>query len=135
MTTTTLGNDLPRIDIEARAGQELTVTIPVLQGDGTAVPYSQLASARVQVRASVHSTAVLHTWTTTGADPNAELVDVAGAGKVRLTATSAETAAWQSTWPSSLIAVWDLEVTDTTGDPHRITDLSYIRLDPTITRT
>lgn len=128
-----------RVDLDVNAGDRFDLLVPILDADDAPVAVGDPAawSARAQVRRNVFATEVLHEWATTGVTPNA--VVIAGdAGAVRLTATAAETAAWQQSW-SDWSCGWDLDVTtpptgpDPNGVPHRIAQGRF-RLNPQITR-
>ncbi len=122
---------LPELAVECYAGTELSFTVPVLQGDGSPVDADQLSSARAQIRLRWESPEVLHSWTTD--DPTGmEIVGTTAAG-VSVLATGNETATWQREWPR-LEVVWDLEVVDTDGRPHRLCRASPFTLHPEITR-
>ena len=74
-------------------------------------------SAAATIRRNALATTALHAFTSGGATPNAEIVPGAAA-LVRLTATVAETAAWQAAWPDYTCG-WDLWITqpDDAFDP------------------
>jgi hypothetical protein len=122
---------LPEIPVECFAGTELRFTVPVLNGDGSPANRLNLLGARAQVRTGWRSAEVLHSWTT-DTPAGMALVGTTAAG-VEIIATGAETATWQLQWPR-LDVVWDLEVVDTDGEPHRICRVSPFVLDPEITR-
>lgn len=128
-----------RVDLDVNAGDRFDLLVPILDDDDQPVAVSDPAvwSARAQVRRNVFATEVLHEWSTAGGTPNA--VVIAGAeGAVRLTATAAETGAWQQSWPDWSCG-WDLDVTtpptgtDPAGSPHRIAQ-GHFRLHPEYTR-
>lgn len=124
-----------RIDLEFIPGDPVDVTIPIHDDNDDPVTITgELApawAARATVRRSWVATIALHQWTSIGATPNA--VIVAGTpGKIRLTATSAETAAWQTDWPE-LDAHFDLEVTPP-GVGSQTIAAGRIRLRPQYTR-
>lgn len=128
-----------RVDLDVNAGDRFDLLVPILDADDLPVAVLDPAvwSARAQVRRNVFAVEVLHEWTTDGVTPNA--VVVAGeAGAVRLTASAAETAAWQADW-SDWSCGWDLDVTTPPtpdapdGAPHRIAQGRF-RLHPEYTR-
>lgn len=122
---------LPQISVECYAGTGLDFTVPVLNGDGTPVNIVNVASARAQIRDRWESPNLLHSWTTD--DPaGMVLTGVANSG-VRIKATAAVTALWQAQWPV-LAAVWDLEVVDSDGAPHKLCRLSPFIVYPEVTR-
>lgn len=128
MSYTVLSSPLPRIDLHVRAGQPLEVTVPILDGDGVAVPAAAFTGARAQVRASTAG-AVLHTFTT---DDDSALVTGGATGVVVLSATGAVTATWAS-WPTTS-AWWDLEVLDADGDPQPLTAPGRLVVGAQVTR-
>lgn len=133
MATVELGELPDRIDVEVLAGEAFTLTVPVLDGDGTAVAAASLSAARAQVRLSIDSNQVLHTFATTDDDPDAEITD----DGVVLTATAAVTSLWQAVWPGiapATVVWWDLEVTDTGGESHQITRPGTLTLYHQVTR-
>lgn len=119
---------LPTVPLPVRCGEPLDVTVAVLDANNQPVPSSQIVSARAQVRARVGSATVLHEWSTTSG--NAQIVS----GGIRLTATAAETQAWQTDWPTP-VPRWDLVVVDTAGVTSRVMEPSVVQLDPVLTRT
>lgn len=126
---------IPRVLVEAVPGEALTVTVPILDSAGAPVPVGTPSqwSALAQLRTQWPSADILHTFTT--AAPANVSIAQGSAGSVTLTATAAQTAAWQAAWTSSPPgAVGDLFVTDNTGAPHCIADLVFALL-PRNTRT
>jgi hypothetical protein len=123
--------DLPEIPVECYAGTGLDFTVPVLGGDGFPVNTVNVLSARAQVRLRWEAVDVLHSWTT-DVPAGMEIVGTTEAG-VRVIATGAETAIWQQQWPR-LEAVWDIEVVDADGEPHRLCRASPFVVNPEITR-
>lgn len=123
-----------RVDVDVIAGDPLDLTVPLLD-DATEqpVPITSAAgwSGRAQIRRNIHSTVVLHEFTTTGPNPTSYVV-TGTAGAIRLTATAAQTGAWQQVWPS-WVTGWDLDVTDPTGAVHQVAT-GLIRLRPQYTR-
>jgi hypothetical protein len=122
--------------IEAVPGEALSVTVPILDGTGTAVTIGSSSgwSVLAQLRTEWASTEVLYTFTTAGGSPNAS-VTAGAAGTVVLTATATDTAAWQTAWtefPPRVVG--DLFVTDNTSVPHCIADL-VVSLLPRVTRS
>lgn len=116
---------LPRVDVTIRAGQELDLTLPVLDADGVAVDSVLIGSARAQVRSGP-----------LGGDLLFEFEGAAAtvvAGGVRFTATPEQTAAWSLAWPAAG-AWWDHEATDTGGAPHPLTSPGKLLILPRITR-
>lgn len=126
---------IPRILVEAVPGEPLSVTVPILDSTGAAVPIPSAVgwSVLAQLRTQWASADVLHTFTTTA--PANVSITTGLAGAVVLTATAAETAAWQAVWASSPpTAAGDLFVTDNTGVPRCIADL-VVALLPRVTHT
>ncbi len=112
---------LPRIDVLCYAGRPFTLTVPLLQGDGSPMPAAAVASARAHVRASVDSDQVLHSFDTADDPIDAVVSD----GQIVLTATSLVTTSWGDLWPGRApvtVAWWDLEITDDQGEPWQITE-------------
>jgi hypothetical protein len=135
MATVELGDPVDRIDVRQLAGRPLGFRVPVLQADGTAMESGDVVSARAQVRPQIGSAEILYTFDTT--DEGAELVDIAGACWVRLTATSERTTEWQLLWPGrapETVVWWDLEITDGDGETHQITEPGKITLIHQVTR-
>lgn len=119
-------DELPEYELVVRAGMPFERTYPILQGKYSApVPFASVASGRAQVRETYTSEVVLHSWTVA-------IVDVGGHAHVRLSATEAQTEAMLD-WPVRR-AQWDLEVTDSDGEPHTITEIGTIRIKPRITQ-
>lgn len=118
---------LPQVTLEILAGEDLDKTIAVLDGAGAPVPAASIVSARAQVRVRAGSTEVLHEWSTTAG--NAQITS----GGIRLTATAAETLAWQTDWPTS-IPRWDIVVVDTAGVQSRLCEPSHLLLRAVLTR-
>lgn len=127
--------DIPRILVEAVPGEALSVTLPILDADGAAVPVGNAAdwSVLAQLRTQPASSTTLHTFTTS-APANAS-VTAGSAGSVTLSATATETAAWQTAWTfSPPSAVGDVFVTDNSSVPRCLADL-VITLLPRNTRS
>lgn len=121
--TTELRAGIPRHLIEAVPGEPLSFTLPILDGGvPKVIPSSVGWSAIAQLRADVRAAEVLHTWTTAGGAPNIAILTGAN-GALTLTATAAETAAWQTAWPPAAAAVADVFVTDNTNTPRCLCDL------------
>jgi hypothetical protein len=109
-----------RIDIRVLAGVPFRFTLPVLDENGGPVPAVDMSAARVHVRAAIDDSIILHTFSTEDGEPDAEIDD----GAVILTAVSEVTSSWQENWPGrapETYAWWDLEVTDSDGEPRQIT--------------
>jgi hypothetical protein len=115
---TTLGAHPDRVDLTVHAGERIDFSIPVLDADGAAVTSLAGWDPAAQVRAAPGGN-VLATFATS----------IEGV-TVRVTATSADTAAWA--WPVSS-AQWDLVLTSPDGVPY-ILCAGWVRLYPTITR-
>lgn len=122
---------LPEIPVECYAGTGLDFTVPILQGDGSPANVASVLAARAQVRTRWESVEVLHSWTT-DVPAGMELVGTTEAG-VHVIATGSETATWQLQWPR-LDVVWDLEIVDQDGEPHRLCRVSPFIVNPEITR-
>ena len=60
--TYTLRDRLPVIDVEAQAGREVTISVPVLGSGGGGVDVAGLVHVRAQVRLRWDSDLVLHAW-------------------------------------------------------------------------
>lgn len=118
-------SDLPESELVVRAGAPFARTFPVLQGDGSPVPFVAVASARAQVREN-YKGALLHSWTTI-------VLDSGGDATVQISATATETAGFVEDWPSKRV-FWDLEVTDADGNAHVLTEVSKVQLKPRITQ-
>lgn len=90
---------IPRVLVEVVPGEPLSATVPIRDHEGADVPVSDADqwTAIAQVRADWSSDQVLHTFTSDGDAPNASVVE-GPAGAVVLTATAAQTAAWQAAW-------------------------------------
>lgn len=131
MTTTVIGaaQALPRYDVLAQAGRELELVLTVLDGDGVELVDGAIASARAQIRPTAQHEQLLHLFDSED-DPASITIDGA---TLTITATSAETSLWQEMWPT-LIAWWDVEITDADGDPHQISAPGKITLNPEVTR-
>jgi hypothetical protein len=111
---------IPRHLIEVVPGEPFSLTLPITYEDDAPVAVADASgwSASAQLRTGPDSDTVLHTFVAT--------VNAGSAGSVTLTATAAQTAAWQAArW---LTAVSDLRVTDSTGTPHSIADLVFALL-------
>jgi hypothetical protein len=122
---------LPEIRVECYAGTGLEFSVPVLGAAGAPVNMVNLLGARAQVRTRWESVEVLHSWTT---DTPAGMTLGGGANAaVTIMATGQETATWQAQW-AVLDAVWDLEVVDSDGEPHRLCRLSPFIVYPEVTR-
>lgn len=113
-----------------QAGIPLRKGVPVLDSANQPVPMTDEWSARAQVREHETADVVLHEWTTEGLTPNAEIDTVNG--RIVLTATAVQTAAFAVTWPV-LTPVWDLIVTDAAGEPHKLPS-DVVSVELTITR-
>jgi hypothetical protein len=114
-----------RVDVTANAGEDFDLLVPVLQCNGDPLDIApgteQDWSAEAMVRRNAIACNALHTWSTSGDSPNAFVVPGEQA-YVRLTATAAETSAWQQTWPDYTCS-WDIELTEPQingGDPYRL---------------
>jgi hypothetical protein len=131
MATTVIGADvaLPRFDVLAQAGRELTMTLTVKQADGTNAPDGSILHARAQIRPDPQSAQLLHIF----ADDDDPASIVISGAQLIITATSAETSLWQENWPT-LTAWWDVEITDADGVPTQITAPGQITLTPEVTR-
>lgn len=131
MATTVIGaaQALPRIDVLAQAGRELTITITVLDADDDPVVEGAITAARAMVRPEVGSDQVLHVF----ADDDVPASIVIDGATLTITATSAETSLWQENWPK-LTAWWDVEVSDAEDVAHQITQPGLITLTPEVTR-
>lgn len=126
-----LAQHLPAIQVECYAGAPLAFTVPILGAGGTPTNAASILAARAQVRSRVEDAEILHSWTT---DTPAGMTVGGGAdGAVTLTASGLETAIWGVQW-SRLTAVWDLEVVDTDGVPHRLCRVSPFIVYPEVTR-
>lgn len=126
-----------RIDIVHLAGAGFELNVPVLEADNTAMAYSAVAAARAQVRATIDGDEVLFVFATTNSPPDALIINSGGAAVVRLEASSETTSEWQTLWPGSAGQArvwWDLEITDTEGHPHQITQPGLITLIHQVTR-
>lgn len=120
---------IPRYLIDVVPGEPLQVTVPIVDGAGLSVPVANAAdwSARAQLRSQWSASEVLHTFTTAGVTPTASIT-AGPAGAVVLTATAAQTAAWQNAWSTSPpTAVTDLFVT-TAGTSRCLCDLVFALL-------
>lgn len=136
MATHEIGTVPDRWNITHLAGQRFEVTIPVLDGAPAPVDASDLLRGRVHVRPFVDAENVLHVFDTESDPPNAEIVGGASAALV-ITATADETSAWTLLWPGSngqAVVWWDVEVVDTTGEPHQLTRPGTITLVHEVTR-
>ena len=122
------------LNVEFIAGDPIDLLVPILDANDNPVPIVDATgwSGGAQVRRHWAASTVLHSWTTTGDDPNAEIVP-GPEGQIRLTATGAETGAWQTEWPE-LNAHWDIEVStpDTAESPQTIA-VGRVRLRPQYT--
>jgi len=128
-----LAQTLPRFDVRCYAGRPLTITVPVLDGDGAPIEPAALASARAQVRRAVDSDQVLHSF---GVDDDPPDLDITTDGLV-LTATSATTSQWAQLWGGQApetTAWWDVEVTDVEGEPWQITEAGLFVVVHQVTR-
>jgi hypothetical protein len=120
MATTTVSQDLPRLDIRVYAGRPMELRVNLATGAGGPLPAGDVVSARAHVRQQIDSPGVLHSFDSEG-DP---VTIVASDGYVTLTATSEETTEWANLWPGSApetLAWWDLEITDEDGEPWQMT--------------
>lgn len=114
-----------RVLVEVIPGEPLSVSLPILDSTGANVTVADNTawSALAQARTDWRSSTVLHTFTTAGASPNITITE-ATPGVVVLTATAAETAAWQTAWTiSPPSAVADVFVTDNSSVEHCIASL------------
>lgn len=128
-----LTQSLPSIPVTCYAGQPLTITLPILGASGTGVDVAGLDAGRAHIRTRWNDELLLHAWDT--ALDNAELTGTPGGtdAALVLTATSADTALWQVSWPR-LVVEWDAEVEDTTAVIHRLCAASAFTVLPEITR-
>jgi hypothetical protein len=125
---------IPRVLVEVVPGEPLAFTVSMIDDDNAPVPVVDASSWEVlaQLRTQASAATVLHTFTT-DSPINAE-VTAGTPGYVTLTATAAETAAWQAAWTNSpQQAVSDLLVVDATGAQHSVADLVFTLL-PRVTR-
>jgi hypothetical protein len=137
MTTHEIGAVPDRWNITHLSGQRFEVTIPVLDGAASPVVLADLTSGRVHVRPSVDSDQILHEFNTEADPANAVLDEVAGSAVLIISATSAETTEWVTLWPGNAgqaVVWWDVEVTDTTGEPHQLMRPGTITLVHEVTR-
>ena len=132
MATVILGTPLPRIDLIVQAGQELEISVPVLDGASAPVAATDLIRARAHVRPAPISDQVLHVFDSDEDPPNIEITGTSVAILV-ITATSVETSLWQHTFPTAEVW-WDIEVTAADSDPQQITAPGVITLNPEVTR-
>jgi hypothetical protein len=126
---------IPRVLVEVVPGEELEITLPILDSTDVAVAVADADawSALVQLRTQARSTDVLYTFTTAGLTPNASIT-AGSAGAVVLTASATDTAAWQAAWTSTPQgAVADVFVTDDDAEQHCLADLVFTLL-PRTTR-
>jgi hypothetical protein len=135
VTTYEVRQNLPLIPVTMYAGQAVTLTIPVLGASGTGVDVAGLELGRAQIRNVYRDVLVNHEWNTDTDPDGAELTGTLGGTDAALVlrATGTETALWQATWPD-LVAVWDAEVIDSIGEPHRLCAVSTWTLEPEVTR-
>jgi hypothetical protein len=136
MATVEIGTLPSRIDLTVLAGNPMTLTVPVLDGAGSAVAAASLSSARAHVRPRTDSDQILHVFSTDNDPADAEITGTTAASVV-LTATSEVTSLWQVTWTGvapQTVVWWDLEVTDTDDIPHQITIPGTITLIHQVTR-
>lgn len=131
MADYTVAMALPEIAVSCYAGTGLDFTVPVLNGDGTPVNVVGVISARAQVRTKWQSSEILHSWTTE--DPTGMVITGVANSGVRIIASGAVTALWQAQWPL-LEVVWDLEILDADGAPHKLCRLSPFTVYPEVTR-
>jgi hypothetical protein len=113
------------LNIEVNPGEPLEVTVPLLDGDGLPVEVGAAEdwSATCQVRADWRATDTLHEFAPTFTEGTS--------GAVVLSATAAETAAWQvAGWT---VGQFDLFVVDTADTAHCVL-AGEIRLVPRVTR-
>jgi hypothetical protein len=129
--TTVIGADkaLPRFDVLAQAGRELELVLTVKDANGADVAEGTITAAVAQVRPDPLSAQLLHVFDS-DADPASIVIDGA---TLTITATSRETSLWQANWPT-LVAWWDIEITDAQDLPHQITAPGVITLNPEVTR-
>lgn len=124
---------LPRFDVRCYAGRPLTITIPVLDGNGDPLAASSIESARAQVRPTIDSDQVLHSFGVDDDPPDLAVTD----GLLTLTATSATTSLWAQLWPGrapATTAWWDVELTDTDGEPWQISEAGLFVVVHQVTR-
>lgn len=131
MAAIVIGADLalPRFDVLAQAGRELTLTLTVLDAAGSPVADGAITKARAMIRPEVKSDQVLHVFST---ETDPAMIEIDGPDLI-ITATPTETSLWQANW-GSLIAWWDVEITDGAAVPHQISQPGLITLTPEVTR-
>ena len=137
MATHKIGTLPDRWDVAHLSGQRFELRIPVLDATGSSPALADLTRARVHVRPFVDAPDILFIFDTEADPPNAELVEDAGAVSVVATASAAEVSDWQITWPGQngeSVVWWDVEVVDTTGEPHQLTRPGTITLTHEVTR-
>lgn len=110
---------LPSIPVTCYAGQRLEFAVPILTALGSGADVAQFVGAAAQVRTTWESDYVWHRWSTDEDGMALEGTPGGTDGAVRLVATGSETALWQQQWPK-LTMQWDVEIIDTTGEPHRL---------------
>jgi len=128
-----LVQSLPTINVRCYAGQPLEITVPVLGASGTGVDVAGLEHVRAHIRTRYADELQLHQWDDTLGNAVLEGTPGENDATVVLSASSAETALWQATWPR-LDALWDVEVEDSVGEVHRLCAASRFTLLPEITR-
>lgn len=136
MATHKIGTIPDRWDIEHLAGEPFEVAVPVLDGTGAAVLAADLTRARVHVRGAVDSDQILTVFDTAADPPNA-VISGGAAAVVTISATSAETSDWAVIWPGAngaSVVWWDVEVVDTTDEPHQLMRPGTITLIHEVTR-
>jgi len=131
--TYTLRDRLPVIDVEAQAGREITISVPVLGAGGGGVDVAGLVHVRAQVRLRWDSDLVLHAWDDVLGNATLEGTPGGTDAAAVVTATDAETTIWGMSWPR-LAVFWDIEVEDTGGEIHPLCTASPFALLPEITR-
>lgn len=106
-----LAQALPRFDVTCYAGRPFSVTISTVQGDGSPLPAGAVTSARAQIRPTVDSDQVLHSFDTADDPVDAVVAD----GELTFTATSEVTTSWGEVFPGrapASVCWWDIEITD-----------------------
>lgn len=122
MADTDLEQLLPRVNVRCFAGRKFEATVSVLQGDGSAMPAAGIASARAQVRQTVDDPTVWHQFDSDSDPATIGIED----GLLTITADSATTSDWAEFWPAVVAGAetvmwWDVEITDSDGEPWQIT--------------
>jgi hypothetical protein len=133
MTTTEVGQLLPRIDARVYAGRPMALRVNLVDGAGAPLSAASIVSARAQVRQSIDDPSTLHTFDS-AADPVSIVIST---GYVTLSATSDETTEWANLWPGSApetFTWWDLEITDDDGEDWQMTAPGLLTLVHQVTR-